>query len=57
MFNFIDHLHFIPVSGCVGRSPAVHCFARGPIMLLRRPCAALSWMKCYLNDRTQGVAL
>ena len=29
---------FIPVSGCVGRAP-VHCFARGPIMLLRRPCA------------------
>jgi len=28
---------FIPVSGCVGRAP-VHCFARGLIMLLRRPC-------------------
>ena len=29
---------FIPVSGCVGRAQ-VHCFARGPIMLLRRPSA------------------
>ena len=29
---------FIPVSGCVAKAP-VHCFARGPIMLLRRPCA------------------
>ena len=24
------------MSGCVGRVP-VHCFARGPVMLLRRP--------------------
>jgi hypothetical protein len=22
MFNFIDHLHFIPVSGCVGMGPS-----------------------------------
>ena len=27
---------FIPVSGCVGRTP-VHCFPRRPIILLRRP--------------------
>ena len=27
---------FIPVNGCVGRTP-VHCFFQGPIMLLRRP--------------------
>jgi len=34
---------FITVSGCVGRGP-VHCFARGPIMLLRPPWYIL----CYL---------
>jgi hypothetical protein len=26
-------------------------------MLLKRPCAALTWMKSYLNDRTQRVAV
>jgi len=26
-------------------------------MLLRRPCTALVWMKSYLNDRTQRVAV
>ena len=36
MFNFIDLFIFIPASGCVGRTP-VHCFAWGPIMLLRQP--------------------
>jgi len=36
LFNFINHLHFFPVSGYVGRDP-VDCFARGPNMLLRRP--------------------
>jgi hypothetical protein len=41
---------------CVGRAP-VHCFAGKPIMLLKRPCAALTWMKSYLNDRTQRVAV
>ena len=46
----------IPVSGCVGRAP-VHCFAQEPIMLFRRPCAALTWMKSYLNDRTQRIAV
>ena len=34
----------------------MHCFAEKPIMLLKRPCAALTWMKSYLNDRTQRVA-
>jgi hypothetical protein len=46
----------IPVSGCVGRAP-VHCFAGKPVILLKRPCAALTWMKSYLNDRTQRVAV
>ena len=36
MFNFIDIYSFIPVSGCVGMGP-VHCFARGPMILLRCP--------------------
>jgi hypothetical protein len=44
------------VSGCVGRAP-VHCFAGKPIMLLARPCAVLTWIKSYLNDRTQRVAV
>ena len=35
----------------------VHCFARGSIVLLRRHCTALMWMKSYLNDRTQRVAV
>ena len=39
-----------------GRVP-VHCFAGKPIMLRKRPCAALTWMKSYLNDRTQRVAV
>ena len=26
-------------------------------MLLRRPCTVLTWMKSYLNDRTQRVAV
>ena len=26
-------------------------------MLLRRPCAVLTWMKSYLNNRTQHVAV
>jgi hypothetical protein len=47
---------FIPVSGCVGRDP-VHCFAWGSIVLLRRYCTALMWMKSYLNDRTRRVAV
>jgi hypothetical protein len=34
MFNFINIYSFIPVSGCLGRTP-VYCFAQGPIMLLR----------------------
>jgi hypothetical protein len=44
------------VSGCVGRVP-VHCFAWGSIVLLRRYCTALMWMKSYLNDRTRRVAV
>ena len=44
------------MSGCVGRAP-VHCFAGKPIMLLARPCAVLTWIKSYLNDRTQRVAV
>ena len=36
MFNFNGIYIFIPVSGCVGSGP-VYCFARGPIILLRRP--------------------
>ena len=44
------------MSGCVGKAP-VHCYAEKPIMLLKRPCAALTWMKSYLNDRTQRVAV
>jgi hypothetical protein len=43
------------VSGCVGRPG--YCFSWGPIMLLRRPCAVLTWMKSYLNNRTQHVAV
>ena len=46
----------IPVSGCVGGVP-VHCFAWGSIALLKRYCTALMWMKSYLNDRTQRVAV
>jgi hypothetical protein len=42
------------VSGCVGPSAL---FCRKPIMLLKRPCTALTWMKSYLNDRTQRVAV
>ena len=56
IFNFIDLYIVIPVSGCVGKAP-VHCFAGKPMMLLKRPCAALTWMKSYLNDRTQRVAV
>ena len=56
MSDFIDIYSFIPVSGCVGRAP-VHGFAGKLIMLLKRPCAALTWMKSYLNDRTQRVAV
>ena len=26
MFNFIDHLHFIPMSGCVGSCPRALLF-------------------------------
>ena len=44
------------MSGCVGRVP-VHCFAWGSIVLLRRYCTALMWMKSYLNDRTQRVTV
>ena len=32
-------------------------FAGKPIMLLKRPCAALTWIQSYLNDRTQRVAV
>jgi hypothetical protein len=32
----IDIYSFIPVSGCVDMTPSA-LFARGPIMLLRRP--------------------
>jgi hypothetical protein len=35
----------------------MHCFAGGAIMLLRWSCAALTWIKSYLNDRTQRVIL
>ena len=44
------------MSGCVGRVP-VHCFAWGSIVLLRRYCTALMWMKSYLNDRTRHVVV
>ena len=44
------------MSGCVGRAP-VQCFSWGPRMLLCLPCAVLTWMKSYLNDRTQRVAV
>jgi hypothetical protein len=40
----------------LGRAP-VHCYVEKPIMLLKRPCAALTWMKSYLNDRSQLVAV
>ena len=36
MFNFIDLYSFIPVSGCVGRSPSI-LLCSGTRMLLRQP--------------------
>ena len=43
------------MSGCVRRAP-VHCFAR-KTNVVKTACATLTWMKSYLNDRTQRVAV
>jgi hypothetical protein len=37
IFHFVDHLDFIPVSGCVGRALSALIFL-WHIMILRRPC-------------------
>ena len=56
MINFIDHLHFYSWEWlCRKESSALFCL--GSIVLLRRHCTALMWMKSYLNDRTQRVAV
>jgi len=54
MFNFIDINIFIPVSGCLGRAP-VHCFAWGPMMLLRRPCLDHPLMWITLSHENERV--
>ena len=49
MFNSIDIYIFIPVSGCLGRAQ-VHCFARGPMVLLRRPLSQVDVINIFLKD-------
>ena len=46
MFILIDIYIFIPQSGCLGTA-TVHCFVRGPMMLLRRPCIPIEQYYCF----------
>jgi hypothetical protein len=53
MFHFVDHLDFIPVSGCVGRALSA-LFFLGPIMLLRRPCGSSDVDEVLFEWSNQG---
>ena len=54
--NFIDHLHFYFCEWLCRYGPSgLLCLSS--IMLLRRHCTALMWMKSYMNNRTQRVAV
>ena len=54
--NSIDHLHFYSCEWLCRWGPGT-LLCLGSIVLLRRYCTALMWMKSYLNDRTQRVAV
>ena len=54
--NFIDHLYFYSCEWLCRLGPSA-LFCLGSVVLLRRYYTALMWMKSYLNDRTQRVAV
>ena len=58
MFNFIDYIHFIPVSGCVGRGPCTLLCLRAyntKTALIIGTCHSGVWQLLQLYIDFQGA--